>query len=217
MTDPHAHVLGVILAGGAARRMGGGDKGRLPLRDGLTVMDAVAARLRPQCVSVVLNANGDAARFADLGMIVVADSLPDFPGPLAGVLAGMDHAARCGFGHIVTATADTPFLPLTLVRDLCAALSPTTPIALATTTQGATGRMLRHPTFGIWPVALREDLRQALRGGISKIVLWTERHGTAWVRFPAAPVDPFFNINTPEDLQQAQVLAAQVFGGDVLP
>ncbi|RWR11040.1 molybdenum cofactor guanylyltransferase MobA [Paenirhodobacter populi] len=216
MTDPRTDIMGVILAGGAARRMGGGDKGRLSLGP-LTMIEAVVARLRPQCRTLVLNANGDPARFADLGLEVVPDSLPGRPGPLAGVLAGMDHAAARGYGHILTAAADTPFLPASLAGALWRAKTPDTPIVLAATDDPASGRMVRHPTFGLWPVSLREDLRQALTAGVSKIVLWTERHGTGWVRFPTEPFDPFFNVNAPGDLDTARRLAPLIFGLDRQP
>jgi len=196
--------LGIILAGGQARRMGGGDKGRLML-GGRSLLDHVIARLGPQVAGLALNANGDAARFADLGLPVVPDSLPDFPGPLAGVLAGLDWAANHGAEVIVTAAADTPFLPEDLVARLTrAAERAGTPIALAAT--HVEGRMVRHPTFGLWPVALREDLRVALQDGLRKVVLWTDKHGAASVQFPCAPFDPFFNVNTPEDLAQAEAM-----------
>ncbi len=216
MVGQRGDILGVILAGGAARRMGGGDKGRLSLGR-VTLIEAVMARLGPQCGGLVLNANGDAARFADLGMAVVADSLPGLPGPLAGILAGMDHAAARGIPYILTAAADTPFLPLKLAEALEGARTSAAPITLAATTDPLSGRMLRHPTFGLWPVALRADLRQALGMGVAKIVLWTARHGTTWVRFPVLPCDPFFNINTPEDLVEARRLARLVPGLDLPP
>lgn len=199
MTEP---VLGVILAGGQARRMGGGDKGRLDL-GGQSLIAQVIARLRPQCAALVLNANGDPARFADLCLPVLGDTIAGFPGPLAGVLAGMDHAAAQGFSHVLTAAADTPFLPPDLAARLAdAARDQGQPIALAATQQA--GRLVRHPTFGLWPVSLREDLREAIGAGLSKIVLWTDRHGAALARFPTDPVDPFFNVNTPDELAMAR-------------
>lgn len=195
-------TLGVILAGGQARRMGGGDKGRLMLRD-QSLLERVIARLGPQVEGMALNANGDAGRFADLGLPVIADSLADYPGPLAGVLAGLDWAATQGAEHIVTAAADTPFFPEDLAAKLeRAARLANTPIALAATDEA--GRMQRQPTFGLWPVALREDLRSSLTGGLRKVVLWTDRHGAASAQFAATPFDPFFNVNTPEDLVRAE-------------
>lgn len=189
--------LGVILAGGLASRMGGGDKGLLPLGDG-TLLDLVIARLSPQVADLALNANGDPERFAELGLPVLPDSISDYPGPLAGVLAGLDWAAEQGATHIVTAAADTPFFPADLVpRLMLAAEEQGAPIALARTENG------RHPTFGLWPVALRDDLREALESGVRKVVIWTDKHGTAMAGFPVVGFDPFFNVNTPEDLAEA--------------
>ncbi|MFT7310746.1 MAG: molybdopterin-guanine dinucleotide biosynthesis protein A [Paracoccaceae bacterium] len=191
-------VIGVVLAGGQARRMGGGDKGAL-LLGGETMLARVIARLAPQVESIVLNANGDPARFADYGLPVVADSIAEYPGPLAGVLAGLDHAATVGASHVISAAADTPFFPRDLAGRLAeGAATQAHPIALAATHEE--GRTMRHPTFGLWPVALREDLRAALNDGLRKVVLWTDRHGAAQVVFPAGT---FFNINAPEDLAAA--------------
>jgi molybdenum cofactor guanylyltransferase len=201
MTAP----LGVILAGGRATRMGGGDKG---LRDlgGRPLIGHVIDRLAPQCARLAINANGAPERWGFLGLPVLPDSLPDRPGPLAGVLAGLDWAAAEGAEAIVTAAADTPFFPPDLVlrlrahagaSGLCLAASP-----------DETGRMQRHPTFGLWPVALREDLRAALTGGLRKIVLWTDRHGAGVAPFPSLPHDPFFNVNTPADIAEAERLLA---------
>lgn len=198
MTQP----IGVILAGGRAQRMGGGDKGLLDL-GGRLMLDEVIARLAPQCGSVILNANGPPERFAGFGLGVVADGLAGSLGPLAGVLAGMDHAAAVGASHIVTVAADTPFFPADLVARLeYAARSEGKPIALAATRER--GRVIRHPTFGLWPVSLREDLRQALVAGVSKIVLWAEPHGMALAEFPILGMDPFFNVNQAEDLAKAR-------------
>ncbi|WP_227287030.1 molybdenum cofactor guanylyltransferase MobA [Boseongicola sp. H5] len=193
---------GVILAGGLARRMGGGDKGRLML-GGQSLLSHVITRLRPQVSTLALNANGDPARFADLGLPVLPDGVADHPGPLAGVLAGLDWAAVQGASHIVTAAADTPFFPADLVSRLTrAAEMQGAQIALAATP--GPHKLLRHPTFGLWPVALRDDLREALAGGLRKVVLWTDRHGAASAMFPATPFDPFFNVNTPDDLAVAE-------------
>ncbi len=193
---------GVILAGGKATRMGGGDKG---LREvgGRRLIDRVVARLGPQCAPLALNANGDPARFADLVLPVLADSLPDHPGPLAGVLAGLDWAADLGAEAIVTAAADTPFFPTDLAARLIAAAGPSG-LALAASPDG--GRLQRHPTFGLWPVALRHDLREALEGGLRKIVIWTDRHEAGTAEFPSDPFDPFFNVNTPDDIAAAERL-----------
>lgn len=190
--------LGVILAGGKATRMGGGDKGALALGQS-SILQHVIERLSPQVAGVALNANGDGARFASYGLPVLADSVTGFAGPLAGVLAGLDWAAAQHASHIVTAAADTPFFPCDLVPQLLAAAeTQLCPIALARTANG------RHPTFGLWPVALREDLRAALQAGTRKVVAWTDVHGTAMADFPSGTLDPFFNVNTPEDLAVAR-------------
>lgn len=199
-----AAVLGVILAGGRATRMGGGDKGLRQVA-GRRLIDHVIARLGPQVAGMAINANGDPARLAEFGLAVLPDSLPDHPGPLAGVLAGMDWAAGQGARAIVTAAADTPFFPRDLVAQLQAAAGPSG-LALAAS-QDNEGRYRRQPTFGLWPVALRDDLRAALQGGLRKIVLWTDSHGAGQARFDAAPFDPFFNVNTPEDILRAEALA----------
>ena len=194
MTAP----LGVILAGGLARRMGGGDKS-LQTLGGATILTHVIDRLRPQVAGIALNANGDPARFDAFGLPVIADSIEGFAGPLAGVLAGLDWAASLGADTIVTAAADTPFFPQTLVAELQAeAAGMTHPLVLAASAQG------RHPTFGLWPVALRDDLRAALQEGLRKVVLWTDAHGGRVAAFDGADPDPFFNVNTPEDLAQAE-------------
>jgi len=194
---------GVILAGGRATRMGGGDKGLLKLGGG-TMLDLVLARLRPQVSRLALNANGDPARFAAWGLPVLPDSVPGHPGPLAGVLAGLDWAAAQGIDRVVTAAADTPFFPRDLVAGLSTAAEVAgTPIALAGSHEE--GREVRHPTFGLWPAALREDLRGALAGGLRKVVLWTDAHGAATARFPEGA---FFNVNTPADMAAAQARIA---------
>ena len=194
--------LGVILAGGLARRMGGGDKGLLPLGGG-TILGHVVERLGPQVEGLALSANGDPARFAGLGLPVLPDESDERPGPLAGVLAGLDWAAGEGAEAIVTAAADTPFLPRDLVARLGVAAG-TSGLALAATREE--GRIIRHPTFGLWPVALREDLRAALAEGVRKVVVWTDRHGAGTATFD----DPagFFNVNTPEDLETARGMLA---------
>lgn len=199
MTPP----LGVILAGGQATRMGGGDKGLLRLGEG-TLLAHVIARLDPQVAGIALNANGNAARFAALNLPVIADSVGGFAGPLAGVLAGLDWAAARGAETIVTAAADTPFFPCDLVPCLqLAAEGMAHPLALAATPDPRRG-LARHPTFGLWPVALREDLRAALREGVRKVVQWTDRHGAQLAGFPDEAA--FFNVNTPEDLVRAEAM-----------
>jgi len=193
--------LGVILAGGQATRMGGGDKGLLQL-GGQSVLGHVIERLTPQVDRVALNANGDPARFAGLKLPVLSDSIDGFAGPLAGVLAGLDWAAGQGADTIVTAAADTPFFPGDLVPQLLLASEGMThPLVLAATPDAKRGTA-RHPTFGLWPVALRDDLRAALQGGLRKVVMWTQTHEGREALFPHE--DAFFNINTPQDLARAQ-------------
>ena len=203
-------TLGVILAGGLATRMGGGDKCLL-MAGGRSLLAHAIDRLRPQVDGLILNANGDPARFAGFGLPVVADSVAGFAGPLAGVLAGMEAAAARGASHIATVAGDTPFFPGDLAARLRdAAQAEGKPLACAAAPEG--GRLWDHPTFGLWPVALAADLRAALEGGVRKVVLWTGRHGCARAVFdPGAPdgsgIDPFFNVNTPADLTEADRIA----------
>ncbi|WP_208349579.1 molybdenum cofactor guanylyltransferase MobA [Pseudaestuariivita rosea] len=195
--------LGVILAGGLATRMGGGDKGLLEL-GGVPILQRVIDRLSPQVGQVALNANGDPVRFAGYDLPVIADSIEGYAGPLAGVLAGLDWAVDQGADAIVTAAADTPFFPCDLVPQLVlAAENASAQIALAATPDPDRGTV-RHPTFGLWPTALRDDLRAALQDGLRKVVLWTDRHGAGTAVFQTRAGDPFFNVNTPDDLAQAQ-------------
>lgn len=215
MVDP---IPGVILAGGLATRMGGGDKALLSL-GGAPLLSRVIARLAPQVGGLALNANGDPARFADYGLPVLPDSIDGFPGPLAGVLAGLDWAATQGADAIVTVAADTPFFPPDLVVQLMqAARGQAHPLVLAATKGDAQTKsksrsgLIRHPTFGVWPVALRDDLRTALQGGLKKVVLWTDRHGGREAQFDVGRFDPFFNINSPQDMALAESLLA---GGDL--
>jgi molybdenum cofactor guanylyltransferase len=199
-------TLGLVLAGGLARRMGGGDKARITI-GGATILQRVLVCLTPQCSRIVINANGDLARFADTGLPVIADSVPDFAGPLAGILAGLDWAAQNtpAIEWLASAPGDCPFLPKDLVARLHEArVNSNVPLACARSGEW------RHPVVGLWPVKLREDLRHALmREGLHKIELWTARHGTAIAEWPAAPFDPFFNVNTPKDVAQAEAIAAR--------
>jgi molybdopterin-guanine dinucleotide biosynthesis protein A len=202
-------ILGLVLAGGLARRMGGGDKARIRI-GGKTILERVLARLTPQCARVILNANGDPARFADTGLPVVADSVPDFPGPLAGILAGLDWAAAHApdVADMVSVPGDCPFLPDDLVERLAAARQAAgVPLACARSGEW------RHPTVALWRVTLRDDLRNAVaEEGLRKIESWTARHGVAIADWPDRPVDPFFNVNTPEDIAAAERIAAQQCG-----
>jgi molybdopterin-guanine dinucleotide biosynthesis protein A len=195
----------VLLAGGLARRMGGGDK---PMRQigGRTILDRVIARLRPQCDGLVLNANGDPARFASFGLPVIPDSVADFPGPLAGILAGLDWTAanRPDVTWVLSAAADCPFLP----RDLVARLQRARSEQNAELAVAASGGQ-SHPVIGLWRVALREELRHALVvEDIRKIDRWTARYPLATVTWPVEPLDPFFNANTMDDIAEAERLAA---------
>jgi len=202
MIDGAARIPAVILAGGRATRMGGGDKGWRTI-GGTRLIDHVIARLAPQVGAIALNANGDPDRF-DLGLPVLPDSIEGYAGPLAGVLAGMDWAASFGADAVVSVAADTPFFPADLVTRLQQAAGPSG-LALAASPD-ETGKVWQHPTFGLWPVALRHDLRDALEGGLRKIVLWTDRHGAGQATFASEPFDPFFNVNTPEDLARSEAL-----------
>jgi molybdopterin-guanine dinucleotide biosynthesis protein A len=195
-----------VLAGGLARRMGGGDKARIKI-GAASILQRVLGRLTPQCSRLIINANGDPARFADTALPVVADSVPDFAGPLAGILAGLDWAAQNapGVEWLVSVPGDCPFLPKNLVTRLHEARAASNvPLACARSGEW------RHPVVGLWPIKLREDLRHALVGeGLHKIELWTARLGVAIAEWPAAPIDPFFNVNTPEDAAQAEATAAR--------
>lgn len=200
-------VCAIILAGGVASRMGGGDKAMRELA-GRSLMARVVDRLGSQADQIALNANGDPARFASIGLPVIADSMDNRPGPLAGVLAGMDWAADRGADHVLTVAADTPFFPLDLAARLTNAISDDAPIALAATPDPKRG-LARHPTFGLWPTDLRHDLRTALADGVRKVVQWANPHGVRLVEFPVAPFDPFFNVNTPDDMAKAESLAQE--------
>jgi molybdopterin-guanine dinucleotide biosynthesis protein A len=198
--------LGLVLAGGLARRMGGGDKARIRI-GGVTILERVLARLKPQCTRIILNANDDPARFADTGLPVVPDSVAGFVGPLAGILAGLDWAATHApdITEIASVPGDCPFLPGDLIARLQAARQAEgQPLACARSGEW------RHPVVGLWQVALREDLRHALvKEDLRKIETWTARHGVAIADWPTQPVDPFFNVNTPEDVAAAERFAAQ--------
>jgi molybdopterin-guanine dinucleotide biosynthesis protein A len=186
--------------------MGGGDKPLRTLR-GRTLLERAVARLKSQCDGLILNANGDPARFAPLGLPVVPDDVPGFAGPLAGILAALDWTAanRPDLAHVVSAAADSPFLPRDLVSRLHAAREAAgTPLACAESGGQA------HPVNALWPVSLRNDLRRALVDeGVRKIDRWTARHGVAFATWPTKPLDPFFNANTPEDLAEAERLLAR--------
>ena len=200
-------MAGVILAGGLSRRMGAGDKSLRAL-NGKPLIGHVIERLRGQAAPVAINANGDASRFSAFGLPVIPDATSDFAGPLAGVLAGMRWATKTApeAPFIVTAACDTPFFPIDLVQKLAAAASRISPcIAIAASGGKA------HPVFGLWPIALADDLALSLETGTRKVLHWTERHPNTIVEFAFADfggnaVDPFFNANTPEELAEAERL-----------
>lgn len=207
VNDPAKSVTGVLLAGGLSRRMGGGDK---CLRDlaGKPMLCHVIERMTPQVGTMVINANGDPERFAQFGLAVVPDTVGGFAGPLAGVLAGMrwSAAAAPDARWIVTVSTDAPFLPLDLTHRLLEAVAgDSKTIALAS----SDGEV--HPVIGLWPVALADDLEEQLEAGVRKVLHWTGRHRSVVVDFSFLSfhdrlVDPFFNANTPEELEQARVL-----------
>ncbi len=200
-----AEVVGLLLAGGQSRRMGGGDKCLRPL-GGATIIDHVLERMRPQVGPLLLNANGDPARFARLGLPVAADVVGGFAGPLAGILTGLEWAAEAAPGAkwLASFACDAPFFPADLVARMMAAV-----VSEGADLACAASRGRRHPVFGIWPVALGPDLRQALvEEEVRKVDIWTGRHRLVAVDFadqdtPLGPRDPFFNTNRPEDLEMA--------------
>jgi molybdenum cofactor guanylyltransferase len=210
MTAGRSEVTGVILAGGQSRRMGGGDKGLLDL-DGRPMLAHVIQRLQPQVGGMVINANGDPARFTGFGLPVVADTVADFAGPLAGVLAGMRFSCANApqARWIATAAGDAPLLPADLVaRCLEAVADRPQSIALAQSAGGL------HPVIGLWPVALADDLEARLAAGVRKVLDWTSRHGTVAVPFAmlhlgGTEIDPFFNANTPRELESLRAILSR--------
>lgn len=198
-------IVGVLLAGGQARRMGGGDKCRRQV-GGKTLLAHVINRMRPQVDRLVINANGDPARFASYGLPIAPDTVPDFAGPLAGVLAGLEWAAAHlpQARYVVTAPADGPFVPRDLVQRLGDALN-----GVQAELAGAASGGQTYPVVGLWPVHLRGALRRALvEEDVHKVDAWTGRFKLAIAEFPVGTVDPFFNANTPEQLTEAERLLA---------
>ena len=199
----NSSVCGLLLAGGQSRRMGGGDK-CLRRLGGQTVLARILHIVRPQVGPLVLNANGDGARFADYDLPVASDVVDGFAGPLAGVLTGLEwalaNAPECQW--LVSFACDAPFAPRDLVsRFLAAVAEENADMACAT----SAGR--DQPVFGLWPVRLADDLRAALvEEDIRKVDVWTARYRLARADWPTQPVDPFFNVNRPDDLDAAETL-----------
>jgi len=190
----------VILAGGLSRRMGGGNKA-LRMLAGETLLSRVIARLSPQCGRLAINANGDPGAFAEYGLPVIADGIAGFAGPLAGVLAGMEWAADQGADSVVSVSVDTPFLPEDLVHRLREARGRSG-VAIAASPD-ASGRLRDHPTCALWPVALGAELREALESGLHRVGQFAAAHDPGRAVFDSRPLDPFLNLNTPEDLARA--------------
>jgi len=196
-------VVGVLLAGGLARRMGGGDKG-LAMLGGRPILERVIERARPQVSELIINANGDADRFAEYGLPVVPDVIGDFSGPLAGVLTGMEWTAENvpGVPWMASFATDAPFVPLDLVERMSAAVIEAGGDMACAKSAGRT-----HPVFGLWPVAKASDLRRAMiDDDMRKIDRWTARYNLIEVDFADVPFDPFFNINAPDNLAEAERL-----------
>lgn len=204
-------MIGIILAGGLASRMGGGDKG-LRAVGGVPILDRVVATMRAQCDHLIINANGAADRLGAYGLPIVSDDLADHPGPLAGVLAGLDWVAvhHPGVSFAVTAPTDTPFLPHDLVSRLQDKRVEDRAAIVCARSGGST-----HPVAALWSVDLRHDLRRALTDeGLRKVGHFLERHPLGYVDWPVEPYDPFFNANVPDDLAEAEMIVARY--GDCL-
>jgi molybdopterin-guanine dinucleotide biosynthesis protein A len=194
-------IAGIVLAGGRARRLGG-DKA-LRVLAGEPLLDRITARARPQVAALALSANGDPQLFRRFGLPILPDPVPDFPGPLAGILAGMAWAAAAGIPTLASFACDAPFFPLDLVARLVEARTDQGMVACA----ASGGR--RHPVFAVWPVSLEAALRRALTvDGVRRVDAWARAQGLVTVPFPDAPQDPFFNINTAGDLAAAETLLA---------
>ncbi len=201
-------VAGVLLAGGLSRRMGGGDK-NLRLLGGRTILERIIDAARPQVGPLVLNANGDPERFARFGLPVAADVVEGYAGPLAGVLTGLEwtRANAPGCAWVASFATDAPFLPGDLVERLLRAVEREGADMACARSDGQD-----HPVFGLWPVRLADDLRRAMTvEDIRKVDVWTGRHKLAVAEFATEPVDPFFNANRPEDLEEAERLLATGF------
>lgn len=205
MSSP-APVVGILLAGGRSSRMGGGDKCLRPLA-GRPILAHIIARLRPQVSGMIINANEDVSRFAGFGLPVVSDSIAGYAGPLAGVQAGLtwikQNRPDCAYG--VTVATDTPFFPADLVQRFLAEPADHATLMVVRSAAGV------HPVIGLWPVALADDIAESLKRGMHKVGGFTAQHHAVEVSFPpveigAREIDPFFNINRPEDLAEAEAL-----------
>ena len=206
-------TLGLVLDGGLARRLGGADKGLVLLAARPMLAHAIG-RLRPQCAALAISANGDPARFAGFGLPVLADDPQNFAGPLAGVLAGLEHCARAGgaVAHVATVPVDAPFAPQNFVARLHEARRASG-AAVAVAVSG--GR--RHHVAALWPIALASELRRALtEEGLRKVEDFAARFPLALAEWPCEPVDPFFNVNSPEDLARAEAILVTASGGGPL-
>jgi len=199
-------ILGVVLAGGLATRMGGADKALLPLGQ-RAILDEVLSRLEPQVDAMVINANGDPDRFNRFDIPCIQDSMEGYLGPLAGVLAALEYAREYHYDWVASVAADTPFFPKDFVKQVRSeATSKQASVVLASSFDHDKSKWMRHPTFGLWHSSLIDDLRKALTGGVRKIVIWTDSVGGSDVRFEylSSKLDPFYNVNTPGDLVIAQ-------------
>ncbi len=206
-----APVVGVLLAGGLSRRMGGGDKNQLQL-GGKPILDRLIDRVKPQVETLILNANGDAGRFAEYGLPVVADVIEGFAGPLAGVLTGLEWASehKPTYQWVATFATDAPFVPTDMVGKLLQAVEAEKADMACAMSNGRT-----HPPFALWPVRLKEDLRRAMiEEDMRKIDLWTARYAIKHVPFENPEMDPFFNINKPENLDEAERYLEKALSGD---
>ena len=199
-------IPGIILAGGLSRRMGGGDKGLLMLGK-TSIIERVIDKVSPQVGSLAININGDSSRFPDYKLPIVTDSIKGYLGPLSGILAGMEWAFKNGNRYIATVAADTPFLPDDFIKRLHALVkSKNLNIGIAASRILSTDDVFMHPTFGIWEVGLKDDLRDALANDTRKIMFWAKKFKLDYYYFDTSDKlsDPFFNINTPDDLAKAK-------------
>jgi molybdopterin-guanine dinucleotide biosynthesis protein A len=199
-------VIGLLLAGGRSSRMGGGDK-CLRLLDGKPIIARIIERLKPQVCGILINANGDSSRFASYGLPVVADRIAGFSGPLAGIHAGLGWIkANCpATTHAVTVATDTPFFPLDLARRFLDEQRQGAPLLVARSDEGV------HPVIGLWPVTLASAIEDFLKGDKRKVGRFAEEQGAVEVYFSKIDIggvlmDPFFNINEPEELAKADIL-----------